>query len=121
MNDFIKHDKFEVKDIPVMKFGRHLRLRGGAKLVVGRNQEENVHLQNIQNDKFYHAKTLGVPGPHALLSSNASQEDKELASQIILTYCKTTPDEVYTLSFDGKEVTSSPLESREALQPYTIM
>jgi tRNA-specific 2-thiouridylase len=36
--DFVKHDKFEVKDIPVMKFGRHLRLSDGAKLVVGRNQ-----------------------------------------------------------------------------------
>ena len=40
MFDFIKHDKFEVKDIPLMKFGRHLRLDDGAKLVVGRNKDE---------------------------------------------------------------------------------
>jgi len=51
--DFIKHDQFEVRDIPVMKFGRHLRLPGDAKLVVGRNKDENQHLKNIDNDKIF--------------------------------------------------------------------
>jgi hypothetical protein len=36
MFDFIKYDNFEVKDIPVMKFGRHFRLSDRAKLVIGR-------------------------------------------------------------------------------------
>ena len=30
MFDFIKYDKFEVRDIPLMKFGRHLRLAAVA-------------------------------------------------------------------------------------------
>ncbi|MCW8894553.1 MAG: argininosuccinate synthase [Sulfurimonas sp.] len=121
MNDFIKHDKFEVKDIPLMKFGRHLRLSDGAKLVVGRNQEENGYLQNINNDKYYHLKTIGLPGPHAMLSKNASQADKELAAKIVLTYCKAKDDKTYTISFDGDEVQGSPFASREDIQPYTIM
>ena len=74
MNDFIKHDKFEVRDIPLMKFGRHLRLSDGAKLVVGRNQEENGYLQNIQNDKYYHVKTIGLPGPHAKIGRASCRE-----------------------------------------------
>jgi len=121
MVDFIKYDKFEVKDIPIMKFGRHLRLSDGAKLVVGRNKDENAHLQNINNDKFYHVKTIGLPGPHAMLSINASDEDKELATKIILTYCKTSPNNTYTLSYDGEEVQGSPLKSRDEIQPYTIL
>ena len=121
MFDFIKHDKFEVKDIPLMKFGRHLRLDDGAKLVVGRNKEENGHLQNIDNDKYYHIKTVGFPGPHAMLSINASNEDKECAIKIILTYCKTSADEIYSLSFNEKEVQGSPFKSREMIQPYTIL
>lgn len=44
MFDFIRYDTFEVRDIKLMKFGRHLRLKDGAKLVIGRNQEENAHL-----------------------------------------------------------------------------
>ncbi len=120
MFDFIKHDKFEVKDIPVMKFGRHFRLEGGAKLVIGRNREENEHLQNIDNDKYYHIKTVGLPGPHALLSKNATQKDKELSASAILTYCKTSVDNSYTLSYDGQEVTASPFTSREAMKPFSI-
>lgn len=121
MFDFIKYDTFEVKDIPVMKFGRHLRLPDGAKLVVGRNKDENVHLQNIQNDKYYHIKTIALPGPHSLLSKNATKEDKELAARIILTYCKTQENKTYTLSFDEEELKAVPFDSRDELKPYTIM
>ncbi|MDA7817956.1 argininosuccinate synthase [Sulfurimonas sp.] len=121
MVDFIKHDKFEVKDIPLMKFGRHLRLADGAKLVVGRNQEENGYLQDIQNDKFYHLKTVGLPGPHALLSKSASEADKALATKIVLTYCKTNSSESYIISHDGSDIAGSPLESREDIKPFTIL
>jgi len=120
MFDFIKYDKFEVKDIPVMKFGRHFRLADGAKLVIGRNQEENVHLQEIENDKYYHLRTVGVPGPHALLSKNATPEDKKLAIKAVLVYCKTSAENSYRVSFDGEEVTGSPFSSREAMKPFTI-
>lgn len=121
MFDFIKYDKFEVRDIPVMKFGRHLRLSDGAKLVVGRNKDENEHLQEINNDKYFHIRTIGLPGPHAMLSKNASDADKELAGKIILTYCKSKPENSYTVSFDGEEVTASPLQSREEILPFTIL
>ncbi|MEA3369927.1 MAG: 7-cyano-7-deazaguanine synthase [Campylobacterota bacterium] len=121
MFDFIKYDKFEVKDIPVMKFGRHFRLQNGAKLVIGRDKDENLHLQNIDNDKYYHIKTVGLPGPHALLSKNATAEDKNLATSAVLTYCKTSVDNSYTLSYDGEEVTGSPFTSREAMKPFTIL
>ncbi len=121
MVDFIKHDTFEVRDISLMKYGRHLRLSDGAKLVVGRNQEENEHLQNIDNDKYYHIKTVGVPGPHAMLSKNASEADKALATKAVLTYCKTTPENSYTLSFDELEVQGSPFTSREEIQSFNIL
>lgn len=122
MFDFIRYDTFEVRDIPVMKFGRHLRLKDGAKLVVGRNKDENVHLQNIDNDKYYHIKTLGLPGPHSLLSKNATEADKELSAKIILTYCKTKEGVEYNLAFDKDEsITATPFASRDEIKPYTVM
>ena len=121
MVDFIKYDKFEVRDIPVMKFGRHFRLSDGAKLVVGRNRDENQYLQDIDNEKYYHIRTVGLPGPHALLSKTASELDKNLATQAILTYCKTDVENSYTLAFDGSEVTASPFDSREAMKPFAIL
>jgi len=121
MFDFIKHDKFEVKDIPVMKFGRHFRLKDGAKLVIGRDKEENQHLQEIENDKYYHIKTVGLPGPHSLLSKSASDVDKVIATKAILTYCKTNVDETYTLSYDGEEVQDTPFSSRGEMKEFSIL
>ena len=121
MRDFIKYEKFEVKDIPVIKFGRHLRLSDSAKLVVGRNQEENSYLQEIDNDKFYHIKTVGIPGPHSLLSKNASNADKKLAAKVILTYTKADKETTYTLLFDEEETQSSPFASRQEIEAFTIL
>ena len=121
MRDFIAHDTFLIEDIPVLKYGRHLRLRDGAKLVVGRNQEENEKLQEIENKKFLHVKTVGIPGPHSLLSANATDEDRALAAKIVLTYCKTKQDENYIVSFDEEQCNASPLGSREEINPFTIL
>lgn len=120
MFDFIKYDTFEVRDIPVMKYGRHLRLSEGAKLVVGRNQEENMHLEAIQNDKYYHISTAPLPGPHAMLSKTASSAEKELSAKIVLTYCKTDASKTYILSYDGNKIQGSPFTSRDAIGAYTL-
>ena len=120
MFDFIKYDTFEVKDIPVMKYGRHFRLKDGAKFVVGRNKEENEHLQNIDNNKYYHLKTIGIPGPHGLLSKSATDEEKEFAAKALLTYTKAKPEETFGVAFDAQEVTANAFESRDVMKPYTI-
>jgi tRNA-specific 2-thiouridylase len=121
MRDFIAHDTFEIEDIPVMKYGRHMRLSEGAKLVVGRNQEENAKLEEISNQKFLHVRTNGLPGPHALISKDASQNDRALAAKIILTYCKTKADEVYTIFIEEEQLPSSPFESRKEIEPFTVL
>jgi len=121
MFDFVKYDTFEVKDIPLMKYGRHFRLPNKAKLVIGRNKEENGFLQDIENDKFYHIRTNGIPGPHALLSKNASFEDKEFAARAILSYTKAEVGKKYGVVFDGIEMEVEPFESRSVVTPYSIM
>ncbi|WP_345993003.1 argininosuccinate synthase domain-containing protein [Sulfurimonas sp. HSL-1716] len=121
IRDFIAYDTFAIKDIPVLKYGRHLRLLDGSKLVVGRNKEENEKLQEIDNDKFIHLRTVGIPGPHSLLSKSATPKDRELAARIVLTYCKTKADEKYVVSFDNEEAEFSPLASREEIKPFTIL
>ena len=90
-------------------------------MVIGRNKEENEKLQDIENEKFIHIKTVGFPGPHTLLSKNASEADHEFAARAILTYCKTSPEEDYTLDFEGENVEVKPLESRERAAAYSLL
>ncbi|MBD3801289.1 MAG: MnmA/TRMU family protein [Campylobacterales bacterium] len=122
IRDYIKYDEqFDVPDIPVLKWGRHFRLPEGAKMVIGRDQEENTKLQEIDNAKFIHIRTKGVPGPHVLLSKNASKSDRDFALRSILTYCKTSPEQEYTLDVDGETVAVTPLASRAEAAKYSIL
>ncbi|MFT5835843.1 MAG: tRNA-specific 2-thiouridylase [Sulfurimonas sp.] len=121
MHDFIKYDNFEVRDILVIKYGRHLRLSDGAKLVVGRNKDENTHLLNIKNDKFFHARTIGIPGPHSLLSKDASDLDKELATKVILSYTKADPYKTFLITYDDLELEGSAFQTREEANKFNIL
>lgn len=113
IKDFIKYDKFSTEDIELLKFGRHFRLPNGAKLVLGRNEEDNQNLQNLKLSKFSELNLNGLIGPFALLSNNANHDDLNLACQITLSYAK-TKQESYDLSFLQQTITQKPCDKSYA-------
>jgi tRNA-specific 2-thiouridylase len=121
MFDFIKYDKFEVKDIVLMKYGRHFRLKDGAKLVIGRNEEDNIQLEAVENDKYVHLEIVDIIGPHGLLSKNASEADREVAKKAMLTYTKAKENELYTVSIDGMEFIASAFSSRDVMKALSVV
>jgi hypothetical protein len=56
-----------------------------------------------------------------MLSKNATDEDIKLTIKIVLTYCKTSPQNRYKLSFDGKEMQGSPFNSRDEISSFSIL
>jgi len=110
IKEHIKHDEFIVEDIDVLKVGRHLRLPNGAKLVIGRNKDDNEKIKKIDNPKYIFARALDVPSPLCLINKDANEGDKLLAAKLILTYTKAKDgkvligDETYEAeAFDSKE------------------
>lgn len=117
--------KFEGLDTPndseILKFGRHLRLPNGAKLIIGRDENDNEKLRNIQNDKFVIINLpSGVIGPYALISKGANLEDKKLAGKSVLTYAKTKKDEIYDILVDQILIKTSAFESKSSVQGFFI-
>ncbi|MDD5717351.1 MAG: argininosuccinate synthase [Sulfuricurvum sp.] len=119
IRDFIAHDTFTVADIPTLKYGRQLRLPDGAKLIIGRNAEDNAVLEGIENPKYIHIRTELV-GPHAMLSRNASEKDTTLAAKLILAYCKAGFEGEQTLQFEETAVRVHSDLSRSDAQKYFI-
>lgn len=119
IRDFIAHDTFDVADIPTLKYGRQLRLPEGAKLIIGRNEEENAQLEAIVNPKYSHIRT-DLVGPHALISSNATEADRVLAAKLILAYCKAGFEGEQTLSFGEVPLTAVSDLTRNDAQKYFI-
>ncbi len=117
IREHIKYDSFDVEDIDLLKWGRHFRLPGGAKLVVSRNKDENERLKALKLTKYV-LFSLPLPGPLSVISKNASKEDKELAGRIALTYSKAKPEEYYEVEIAEEKFKLSPFESKEEAQRY---
>jgi tRNA-specific 2-thiouridylase len=120
IRDIVEHDDAFIKaDIPTLKYGRQLRLPEGAKFIIGRTEEENMKLEEIENPKFMHIHTE-LFGPHCLISLNASEADKSLAAKLVLAYCKPDFEGEQTLKFGQETITALCDLSRNDAQKYFI-
>lgn len=118
IREFISYDKsFEVPDIEILKFGRQFRLPDGAKLAVGRDQEDNEGLEAIESDKYIKIK-LPIAGPYSLISANASQEDKKLGAKLAITYVKSSPEQIYSVEVGDESIDVSPYSDKKDAQAY---
>jgi tRNA-specific 2-thiouridylase len=120
IRDVLAHDDAFIKaDIPTLKYGRQLRLPDGAKFIIGRNEEENTKLEEIENPKYIHINT-DLFGPHSLISSNASEADKTLAAKFVLAYCKPDFSGEQVIDFGGTSLTTVSDLNRKDAQQYFI-
>jgi len=99
--------------ILLLAVGRHLRLPTGHKIIVGRRQQENEHIQKIEeNVEGVLLTTLDYPGPTTLLllplpPSAADREAIELAARITAGYsdgCESPEVRVEIYPTDGSAV-----------------
>lgn len=120
LRDFIKYDKLEVEDIELLKVGRHLRLREGIKLIVGRNEGENERIKELENSKMISVDVPDLPSPFSKITKVATNEDKQLAAKIILTFTKAKKDELYEVTFEDEVIKETPFESRDEILKYYL-
>ncbi len=117
IREFIAHDDLTVEEIDLLKFGRHFRLPDGAKLIVGRNKEDNEGLQNIKSDKYITVK-LPIAGPFSLLSRSATGDDKALSAKIAITYARSSASESYDIEVGDEVLTISPFAEKKEAHQY---
>ena len=75
-------------DVEKLKLGRHFRLPGGSKAVVGRHHQDNEDLQKLIREGDILLKQKDAPGPLTVLDGDASEEDVLAAAAITARYTK---------------------------------
>lgn len=76
-------------DLEILKFGRHIRLKNGTKLIIGRDESENNALINLNNKNFYEIKFNDeIVGAHSFIHKNYNELDLEFAISLALAYTK---------------------------------
>jgi tRNA-specific 2-thiouridylase len=74
------------QELELLKWGRHFRLPGGVKAVVGRTQRENEALLGLKTPGDYLVQVENYPGPIVLVRGGGSEADLEVAAGLAATY-----------------------------------
>jgi len=90
--------EFNLNDIELLKLGRHFRLSSQAKLILGRNQQENQRLISFFQDGSLLLEPMDIPGPVGILNPvrNTDSYDRAKISNGVKT--KTVPQDLLELS-----------------------
>ena len=94
LRDLFEHKKrVSLRDVQLLKVGRHFRL-GRNKVIVGRDEEENKVLfhQKYANDYYFEAKGCG--SPTTLLQGSKTAKAVETAARLTAYYSDQKAGEV---------------------------
>lgn len=119
IKDLQSHREIVFEDMEMVKYGRYFILPNGGRCVIARNEEENQKL-SFKHPKMSKIELLNCLGPLGLVEKDSSQEDKEMAIALTLTYGKTEMDKSYKVHFEGKEVEMKPFASKEKAREFLL-
>jgi tRNA-specific 2-thiouridylase len=93
LKDLFDHqDDYTESELLLLKYGRHLRLDGNTKIIVGRTRSDNVNilkLRNLKTDTLIKIKNF--PGPVVIIPHGGNENIIKLAASIGVGYSK-APD-----------------------------
>jgi hypothetical protein len=83
-----KQERIIPEDILLMMVGRQFKLPSGGWLAVGRNQAENIKIENLQQPGDILLEPKDIPGPSAILRYNSGPDELKTAASIVVRYSK---------------------------------
>ena len=94
--------EFKLRDIELLKIGRHFRINPTCKIIIGRNSSENQTINSLSEEDDLLLQTVSVPGPTVLVSGISSPETDKLAAVMTVSYSDAGEDEVTELRLTRK-------------------
>ncbi len=105
LRDYLSHEgRLKLEDAVLLRFGRHFRV-GSARVIVGRNEEENRVLEAIAEGRgITRMRALGYMGPITLVIGEAGEDTLSMAAGITARYSDAPKDvQVEVLILEGVE------------------
>lgn len=79
---------FGLKDVILLKFGRHFRLDDSTKIIVGRNRSENEEMVKYVSPEDIIFEVMDYKGPTGLYYGNLNEINIKKAASLIISYSK---------------------------------
>ncbi len=87
LRDSLDHGEDSLRNIYLLKIGRHFRLPTKAKVIAGRNQEENEALLSVAHPSELKFTVQQYKSTYAILLGEATPENETQAARICAKYC----------------------------------
>ncbi|MFC1890779.1 tRNA 4-thiouridine(8) synthase ThiI [Thermodesulfobacteriota bacterium] len=83
---FAPGNKLEIREIELLKIGRHFRTSPDSKIIVGRNKAENQTIKSLSTEHDLLLNCGPIPGPTALVTGTVTPEVEKIAAIITASY-----------------------------------
>jgi tRNA-uridine 2-sulfurtransferase len=104
VKDLISHNELGIENLKLLKTGRHFRLAEDAKLVVGRDKEENEELQSLAGPEDVVLKLKDRQGPVSVLRGRYNNEFIKRAASIAAYHTKFRGEDSIEINYwNGRE------------------
>jgi tRNA-uridine 2-sulfurtransferase len=120
---FFFRPECSVREIEILKLGRHFRTGPRTKVVVGRNKKENEALLTLVDDSDLVIELDSIPGPAVLVLGEISREIEKLAAALAVSYSDAKDGEIAQVTFftKGSERKESACRRpKSEFQPFMI-
>ncbi len=90
MREAFDHGEDSIRDMILLRYGRHFRLSSGVKVIVGRDEEENSIISKFTEEKDLLMKVVRFGSPVTLLKGSRDERDIKMAASVCVRYsdCK---------------------------------
>jgi tRNA U34 2-thiouridine synthase MnmA/TrmU len=75
------------EDLELLHVGRHIRVRRGLKLIVGRNESDNRRLQELSRGSLMFSP-VDFPGPLVLVNGHPDPDEESLIASVLSRYTR---------------------------------
>lgn len=124
LRDLINSDNnLDLKEIELLKFGRHFRIGTHTKAVVGRNKKENEAILALAEDTDLILTSAAVPGPITVVLGHCPKKTIELATTITVAYSDAEGSETIPVrikSKTGERILMTKVYNKEKFRHYMI-
>lgn len=123
---FDRQPGYTIRDIELLKHGRHFRIHGNGKVIIGRNQADNQAIDELIRDNDTVLRMADKPGPTALVPHGHHEADEtilQVAACLCALYAGIPPDRetgVICTSGDTIRTMSAKPLAREAAADLLI-
>jgi tRNA-uridine 2-sulfurtransferase len=123
LKELFQQPSFTIRDIELLRLGRHFRLEPSCKVIVGRNSFENEAMLRLSNidDVIIHVSQY--PGPTVLVTGGCSDTLLPTAASICVLYSDAPKDkDIITICKTGTQTNQLSAEAavKQAVEQWVI-